>query len=259
MLQVLQSGIQGLVMVTFVRNVFAGIAVGLLLPLSAQGQSLPLIEPEPLPEPPEVIGAWYLRGDIAYVANSDADVIYNEDAGRLRFGYTDISESARISAGIGRRFGDWFRSDLTLDYVAETDLRGGTVAPCGPASCATVERADLNMLSLMMNGYADIGYVNGFSPYIGAGAGFSYMNWDYRGGLGNYSNEDVRFTYALMAGVSYDANANWTIDVGYRFLGVPEGNIVDDNAALSGDIRYEDLISHEARIGFRYTFGEFFE
>jgi opacity protein-like surface antigen len=186
-------------------------------------------------------------------------VIYNENVSRQSFGYADLSDAARIDVGVGRRFGDWFRTDLTLEYAAESDLRGGTVGPCGPATCATVERADMQMFSLMVNGYADLGFYNGFSPYIGAGAGLSYLNWDYRGGLGNFSNEDVRFTYALMAGLSYDVNANWTIDAGYRFLNVPEGNMVDNNAALGGDIRYEDLMSHEVRVGFRYTFGDFFE
>lgn len=221
--------------------------------------SFPIIEPEPLPEPPEEIGAWYLRGDIAYVPEGETDVIYNEDAGRLNFGYADLDDTAKIGIGLGRRFGDWFRTDLTLDYSAERSLTGGTVGPCGPATCATVERADTTMFSLMLNGYADIGYFNGFSPYIGAGIGFAYMNWDYNGGLGNFSNEDVRFAYALMAGLAYDINANWTVDAGYRFFNVPDGNLVDDNAALGGDIRYEDLTSHEIRIGVRYTFGDFFE
>lgn len=231
-----------------------GIATLLALTLSAHGQSLPVIEPEPLPEPPEVLGGWYLRGDIAYAINEDPNVVYNENAGRLNFGYADVDDTARINVGVGHRFGDWLRGDMTLEYAVKTDLNG-----CAPAACVTVERADLQMFSLLANGYADLGFYNGFSPYIGAGAGFSYLNWDYRGGLGNFSNEDVRFTYALMAGLSYDVDANWTIDAGYRFLNVPEGNIVDDNAALNGDIRYENLMSHEVRIGFRYTFGDFFE
>ena len=246
-------------MVTTLKTVMIGAIISVSIGLSAHAQSLPVIEPEPLPEPPEEIGAWYLRGDIAYVVNEDTDVIYNEDAGRLNFGYADVDNTGRLGVGLGRRFGDWFRADLTLDYAAETTLNGGTVGPCGPATCATVERADLTSLSLMLNGYASLGYFAGFSPYLGAGVGFSYMNWDYRGGLGNYSNDDVRFAYALMAGLSYDVNSNWTVDAGYRFLNVPEGNIVDDDAVLDGDIRFEDLMSHEVRLGVRYTFGDFFE
>ncbi len=246
-------------MLEYAKTGLVGIVAGLALTCSALGQSLPVIEPEPLPEPPEALGGWYLRGDIAYTVNEDTNVVYNEDAGRLNFGYADVGNTARVDVGIGHRFGDWFRGDMTLEYAAKANLRGGTVGPCGPGTCATVERADLQMFSLMANGYADLGFYDGFSPYVGVGAGLSYLNWDYNGGLGNFSNEDVRFTYALMAGLSYDVDANWTIDAGYRFLNVPEGNIVDDNAALNGDIRYENLMSHEVRIGFRYTFGDFFE
>lgn len=246
-------------MVSRFRTAFLAFLM-VVVPVSAAcAQDFPIIEPEPLPEPPEEIGAWYLRGDIAYVPESETDVIYNEDAGRLNFGYADLEDTARIGVGLGRRFGDYFRADMTLDFSAETSLTGGTVGPCGPATCATVERTDTTMFALMLNGYANIGYFNGFSPYVGAGVGFAYMNWDYNGGLGNYSNEDVRFAYALMAGLSYDINPNWTVDAGYRFFNIPEGNFVDDNAALSGDIRYEDLASHELRLGVRYTFGDFFE
>lgn len=42
-----------------------------MLAVSAEAQPVPVIEPEPLPEPPEEIGAWYLRGDIAYVIHSE--------------------------------------------------------------------------------------------------------------------------------------------------------------------------------------------
>jgi len=246
-------------MVIQLKTVVIGAIVSVSFALVAQAQSLPVIEPEPLPEPPEEIGAWYLRGDIAYVVNEDSNVYYNEAASRETFGYADVDNTARVGVGIGRRFGDWFRTDLTLDYMAESRLSGGTIGPCGPATCATVERADVSAASLMLNGYANFGYFAGFSPYLGAGVGLSYLNWDYRGTLGNYSNEDVRFAYALMAGLSYDVNSNWTVDAGYRFLNVPEGNIVDDNAVLDGDIRFENLMSHEVRLGVRYTFGDFFE
>jgi len=246
-------------MATFVQASLAGIAVFVSLAFAAQGQSLPVIEPEPLPEPPEEIGGWYLRGDIAYAISNEPDVIYNETAARQNFGYAELDDTARLGVGIGRRIGDWFRADLTVDYGVETELTGGTVGPCGPATCATVEQADMWTISLLANGYADLGYYDGFSPYVGAGVGFSYLNWDYQGGLGSFSNEDVRFTYALMAGLSYDVNANWTIDAGYRFLHIPDGNLVDNNPALNGDIRFEDLMSHNLRIGVRYTFGEFFE
>jgi opacity protein-like surface antigen len=246
-------------MVIKLKTVVIGAIMSVSFAITAQAQSFPVIEPEPLPEPPEEIGAWYLRGDIAYVVNEDTNGIYNEDVGRLNFGYADVDNTARIGFGLGRRFGDWFRSDVTLDYMAETRLTGGTVGPCGPATCATVERADVSAVSLMLNGYASLGYFEGFSPYVGAGVGFVYLNWDYRGGLGNFSDEDVRFAYALMAGLSYDVNSNWTVDAGYRFLNVPEGNIVDDNAVLNGDIRFENLMSHEVRLGVRYTFGDFFE
>lgn len=226
-----------------------------LLPVAAAGQSVPVIVPEPLPEPPPEVSDWYLRGDIAYVIGSEPDVIYNEKAAPLKFGYAELDDTARIGVGIGRRIGDVLRADLTADFSFRTGFSGGTVAPCSPATCVTQERADMWSTAVMANAYLDLGYYAGFSPYIGAGLGVSYMNWDYNGGLGKYSGDDVRLIWAAMAGISYDVNANWTLDAGYRFLDIPEGNLVANNSALSGPIRFEDLMSHTIRFGVRYSPG----
>ncbi len=226
-----------------------------LIPIHAAAQSELVIDPEPLPEPPEEVSSWYLRGDIAYAVNDDPDITYNEAVAPLKFGYAELDETARIGIGVGRRIGDLLRADLTAELSTSAELSGGTVAPCSPATCATVETADMWSLALLANAYLDLGHYAGFSPYIGAGLGFTYMNWEYGGGLGSYSNDDVQFTWALMAGLGYDIDANWAVDIGYRFLHTPEGEIVSNNAVLSGPIRFDDLKAHTFRLGVRFTPG----
>ena len=242
-------------MLSIVRATILFLAISCLFPLPAVGQSDFVLKPEPLPEPPAEVGNWYLRGDIAYQINRDPTITYNEAVAPLNFGYAELDHSGRIGIGGGRRIGEILRADVTADFSFPTDFTGGTVAPCSPATCATLETADMWSLAVLANAYLDLGHYSGFSPYIGAGLGFSYMHWDYSGGLGSYSDDDVRFTWALMAGLSYDINANWTVDAGYRFLHTPEGEIVGNNAALSGPIRFDDLKAHTLRFGVRFTPG----
>jgi len=60
-----------------------------------------------------------------------------------------------------------------------------------------------------------------------------------------------RFTYALMAGVSYDFTDNLKLDVGYKYLNIGEGTVIDDiGNGLSAD--HPDLTIHSVRIGLRY-------
>jgi opacity protein-like surface antigen len=128
----------------------------------------------------------------------------------------------------------------------------------------------------MLNGYVDLGTLAGFTPYLGAGIGATYVDWsnvnavatciDGATGCGAGSSgvrypgqSDWRFTYALMAGVSYDVAANVKIDLGYRFSHVAGGDMfgyssADSAAGAAGTMGRDGSLSrHEIRIGLRIT------
>ena len=88
-------------MLSIVRATILLFAMSCLFPLSAAGQSDFVLEPEPLPEPPEEVGNWYLRGDIAYAVNRDPAITYNEAVAPLNFGYAELDDTGRIGIGGG--------------------------------------------------------------------------------------------------------------------------------------------------------------
>jgi opacity protein-like surface antigen len=224
------------------------LAASALAMISASAAADPgpfVIEPEPVPEPPALAGGWYLRGDISYDFQTDANVVVS---GVSSFD-ADFDDTWNVGFGLGYTFNDWFRADITADYRFSADW--GAAATSISAS------------TILLNGYATLGGFSGISPYVGIGAGIASVKWDtidFPGlGLGAVAtDDDWRFAYALMTGVSFDVTENLAVDTGYRFTGIDDGQLVDPGSIIvPGGATYSDLYIHEFRIGMRYTFGSF--
>lgn len=209
-------------------------------------------------------GAWYLRGDIGYVATRDYSVTYEGSAGHQEFYHEDFSASWLFGVGIGYQFNHWFRTDVTLDYRATIDFEGKTIcaSSCG-SEIYNSEFGSFSMLTLLGNAYLDWDNDSIFTPYIGAGLGFAYIFNDrqYAHNVDNsfnsfHANGQVNFAAAAMAGVSVDVGNNWAIDANYRYLwvGDVDSGGPEFNAPTTGTVTYNDVDFHEIRVGARYTF-----
>jgi len=208
-----------------------------------------VIQPEAVPEPPVLMGGWYLRGDISYEFKTKARVYLSTTSSSSSSFDADFDDTWNIGAGIGYIFNEWFRTDITADYRFPADWG--------------LALTSLSVSTILLNGYATLGGYSGISPYVGAGVGAAYVNWDtidFPGfGLGPAVVEDNwRFAYALMAGVSFDLTDNLALDTGYRFVSVNDGQLIGPGfIVFPGVADYSDLYIHEFRIGMRYTFGSF--
>jgi opacity protein-like surface antigen len=243
-------------------------------------------EDPPIAEAPEVSIAgdasalgWYLRGDLGYApwTGDEAPAYRFDDTGGATVG--GEFDSARFSrpisggAGIGYQFTDIWRADLTGDFfksdftgTARTDRPCAASAPTG-TGCASDVNADLRAYGVMTNGYADLATIAGITPYVGAGIGITNVRWgNVRSQAGcvdgastcsgvtftpqDFNGENSwRFTYALMAGFSYEITDNIKIDFGYRFSDIAGGRMFEVSSGTSG--RDDGLTRHEIRIGLR--------
>ena len=234
----------------------------------------PAPAPEPLPElPAPAFSVWYLRGDISYDVFTDPEVVYNEDVFKLKFNRAEIDDTWNVGFGFGYQFNDWFRADATFAYHHTTDFYGETGGSCSDSSsdrCFSKEKAEVTKLTTMLNAYADLGHWGGVTPYVGAGIGGAFLDWSnysfvnvcegdcgtfVASGHGWETNSDWHFAWALMAGVAVDLTPNLAVDLGYRFVNIGDGVIIHDNGWLNGDVRFTDLMEHEAGLGLRYRFG----
>lgn len=237
----------------------AGVAT--VFSTAALAADLPAPVIEHVPQVPVVTGGWYLRGDIGYKIYQDPDVSYSS----IEFQNESLDDTAVIGIGVGYRFNEYFRSDVTLDYEFQSNFEGN--APCGACGVGgtpsfSTETADIDVWTVLWNAYFDLGTWNAFTPYIGGGIGASYVNVDGirfsnpDGTSGSYPGDGHwSFSWALMAGASYAFNPNLSLDAGYRYLNIGDGySATFSTAGATAKIKYEDLQAHEIRVGLRYTF-----
>lgn len=227
--------------------------------LSTAGFAADLPAPviEHIPEVPTV-GGWYLRGDVGFKYYQQPDLRY----GTIDFFAEKMNVTGTVGAGVGYKYNDHLRGDFTIDYEFPAGVKAKS--PCAPcvAPGYSVETANVDVWTFMLNGYYDIGTWNHFTPYVGAGIGTSYVtvdNIEFRnpdGTTGSYpSASKWNLSWALMAGASYDINQNWSIDGGYRYLHIGSGRSgTFTTAGQTTHIKYEDLVAHEFRVGLRYQF-----
>lgn len=257
----------------------AALALGIAAPAEAADYDpLPVYRDAPQYAPVEVGSGWYLRGDVGYNASTNprGDFTYRTFNAGAYSDHTatsaDLSDEFTFGLGVGYSFTDMLRGDVTVSRLS-SDFSGS--GPCNAAlgpDCRTVGESELTAYAALANAYVDLGTFVGFTPYVGAGAGFTYVNWDdmqssnYCGGVPCAANpgathpgeSDWRFTYALMAGVAYDLSENMKLDLGYRYMKVKDGDMFgwDADSAAEGargmQGRDPGLSTHEVRLGLRF-------
>lgn len=231
----------------------------------------PIIEaPEPMPLP--AVGGWYLRGDIGYkYYRAPKGSASNPNWGSIGNGGDLANEkmlgAADIGVGAGYKFNDYLRADLTLDYETPAKFKGSlycdSVGPCGGGAWLDSERVKISAWSALANVYADLGDFHGLKPYIGAGAGASYLktssvqssNKDGYSGKNPAGDGKWNFAWALMAGVEYPISDRLSLDLGYRYLNLGDartGYVTENPGGATTRMDYKDITAHEVRVGLRY-------
>lgn len=250
-----------------------------LLPLPALAADMPgrvELPPAPALETVEfgLASGWYLRGDIGYVMNREP-----EGNGLLPDGAIRTFESERLGKsvsgglGIGYKFNNWFRADVTGDIRSEAKFRA-TNSGTGYSQGFSIENAKLNVSTVMANGYLDLGTWSGITPYVGAGVGVAMReisNWNgqsyglagfYGCGLSTCAipgattaipkTNKTSVSWALMTGVTVGLSQGFALDFGYRYIDFGDISTKADLYGVSAKVK--NLTANEIRMGVRYTF-----
>ena len=112
------------------------------------------------------------------------------------------------------------------------------------------ESLDIDVFSVMANGYYDLDLNGPLKPYVGAGLGFGFIHAESENFLGfTDTDTDVGFAYQLMAGVAFDVSPRAAITLGYRYFGT-----TDPDFSVGGANFDTEFKSHEFLAGVRFRF-----
>jgi len=220
-----------------------GVCTATLVIGAGAASAADLIPPPPPPPPiqsyPETSSCLYVRGDVGIGNYERPDFVKNLPGGIVSAFGEEIDETIISDIGVGCEFTANLRADVTLGYRSEAQVQDSF----------TSLDAKYSALTVMANVYYDIGNFNGFTPYVGAGVGVSRNKLsDVALPVASTSGTKTSFAYALHAGVSYDYSEALAIDASYRYIDLGKGQ-------SGGDVvDYDNLISHDIRIGLRYRF-----
>jgi opacity protein-like surface antigen len=242
--------------------------------------------PEPpvyTPPPVKVGGGWYLRGHIGMSNQRFGGLDHASFETPVFFEWLDEGEfdaGMIFGGGIGYRFNDWFRTDLTAEYRGKTqfhaldrydeddnppDFDDGEADGWGTNDY----RAKKSEWLFLANAYWDMGTWYGVTPYVGGGIGASYntisnfrdVNVIQGGGGYAGTGNQWNLAWAVHAGMSFQATQNLAIDVGYSFVSLGDGKtgtfFNDDGTCVScTSVKFEDIVSHDVKIGLRWSFDQ---
>ncbi|TDR88898.1 opacity protein-like surface antigen [Enterovirga rhinocerotis] len=210
---------------------------------------------------------WYLRGDIGGFAHLRSSVEGLLPNGDIRsFERERISDALSLGGGVGYRFNEWLRADVTAEWRTPSGFKA-TNSGSNYVNGFSAEKASLSSSAYMLNGYVDLGTWAGITPYLGAGIGIASKRID------TWRTQVVCFTaactpsgpkltlpstsrtdlaWALMAGAGVGLADGLALDVGYRYLDL--GPMKTNRDLYGVSAKMADVRAHEARIGLRYLF-----
>ena len=236
--------------------------------VSAWAADMPLFPPpvytdaEPAPQL-EFGTGWYLRGDIsasyenelAYsngFTGSLAAVPFVPPATPTNIVTTRQDWNYALGVGAGYKFNDYFRMDVTGDYLGRQVFNANAASADG--TFTVVGKSRLERWDGLVNAYVDLGNWSGLQPYVGAGVGFAGIQTRGNatttfGGLQtNFTasrKEQYNMAWAAMAGVGYQIAPHMLLDVGYRYLDLGRYAVPFTNDK-------KNLTDQQARVGIRY-------
>ena len=119
------------------------------------------------------------------------------DAGWSMLDFAGGSNDKSYTAGIGAgyQFNDYFRTDITGEWTGKYDIAPG---------------AKISTSAIIGNAYLDLANDTMFTPYVGLGAGYGWVN-----GSGT-AIDDSGLVLGAAAGVAVDLTNNLAVDVGYK-------------------------------------------
>jgi len=228
----------------------------------------------PPPIPPVVFKGWYLRGDIGYsnqMVDSLDNALYATTAG-VTNQYKEFTGAPFADFGIGYRWNRYLRFDVTGEYRSKAEFNGADVYvdAGGAGTFPDTYFGKKSEWLALANMYIDLGTWHGITPFVGGGLGAANVRFGAFSDIGigtagdpaiayAGAHDEWNFAWALYAGLGFDITDAFTVEVAYRYLDLGDGQTGDLVASdgtnlINNPMIFNDITSHDVRVGFRYAF-----
>ena len=172
--------------------------------------------------------------------------------------------SPLFGIGIGYNFNEWLRFDMTGEYRSSANFHGSQIITSPGGTITDEYYARKKEWLFLLNGYVDLGTWQGFTPFVGAGVGFSHNTiasfqdicTPCPGGGVAFAEDTSKwnFAWALHAGLAYKVTKNFTVELAYRYVNLGNAR-VGRHLHLSrheqhrepDELREADVARHQAR------------
>jgi opacity protein-like surface antigen len=247
---------------------------------AAQAADMPGLPPIYAPPVEEYVpqGGWYLRGDIGMTNQSLKDLTLATapfPAGFQNTGF-GFDSSTSYDLGVGYRFNNWFRVDVTGEYRGRANFHGSQFSPLNVIAPGFAETDNYSGSKsewvAMANAYVDLGTWWCVTPFIGAGIGASRNTISgfrddgviLNGGPPSLSSTFAadgskwNFAWALHAGLAYEVTPGFTVELAYRYINLGDGitgptNSFDGVTVVNGSgFVMKDITSQDVKLGVRW-------
>jgi opacity protein-like surface antigen len=213
----------------------------------------------------------YLRADAGYGWNTSANLKDRNGSGDFNCTVcsadtlTEVGASPVVGGGIGYRFSDLLRADVSVGYRGWSQLNQTNGA-------GTKFKSDIRSLSVMATGYVDLPVEwHGVRPYVGAGIGWANnrmgtITQTFDSSFGSESDPSGShnsLAWLATAGLSVAVSGPWSIDLAYRYVDLGKIKTEAGTSALTfGAVTMPlatngvmgDLSTNEVLLSVRYTF-----
>lgn len=240
----------------------AGIAVAAIVaPAQAADMPAPMFFKA---APVQEFSGWYLRGDIGMTnqkVKSIDNVLFDPT---VQVVHKEFESGMLFGAGLGYKFNDWFRVDVTGEYRGKTDFRGFDFYPGG----ANDYYGNKSEWLFLANAYVDLGTWWNITPFVGAGIGYSQntisnfrdVNVPVNGIAYANNHSQWEMAWALHAGLAYKINKNFTAELSYRYVNLGDfqsGDIIayDGTNNVNNPMLFKDVTSQDVRLSLRWAIG----
>ena len=254
---------------------------GLLALVTSAASAADILPPAPS------LDSYHLRGrfeleTVAYV-RADASLgwlgarnpasTFSSNVSDFRFESTQFNHAPVTGLGVGYQLNGFFRADLTVEqrgaarYKASASYVDAT--NCGAARCSDAYVGAIRSTLVMANAYGEIGSWFDVTPFVGLGLGLARNAFDpviLPAGNGHSAGQSagatqMRFAFALMAGLAYELTPQIKVETSYRYLNLGVGQsgpitCATAAGACAGQTQRIGLAAHDLRVGLRYALSD---